>query len=46
MESDREVNEEEKHGGAVVTEEEEHTPRGSEGSQESKATDVPSEGGL
>ena len=32
-------------GGAIVTEEEKHTPRESEGSQESKASDVPSEGG-
>ena len=32
-------------GGAVVKEEEKHTPRGSEGSQESKASDGPSNGG-
>ena len=31
--------------GAVVKEEEKHTPRGSEGSQESKAREVPSDGG-
>ena len=32
-------------GGAVVNEEEKHTPRESEGSQESKASEVPSKGG-